>query len=78
MRDLLDIDDYPDNDMNMNMNNCQCIDNLPLAYSYVPYQVYEQPFDMKRAFESGTVFPSLDKPYGVYGNEFRMRGGQGK
>ena len=70
MRDLLDIN----NQMNMNrqsMDERGCLQNLPLAYAYVPYQTFENTYDKPRAFEQGTVFPDLAKPYGVYGNEWK-------
>lgn len=70
MRDLLDMDicSYKDTD------DCMCLENMPLAYSYVPYQKYEEPYDKEKAHKYGTVFPSLNLPYGVYGNEFVTRG----
>ena len=38
---------------------------MPLAYSYVPYQKFEDPYDKEKAHRYGTVFPSLNLPYGV-------------
>ena len=49
---------------------CNSIDNLPLAYAYVPYQQYETPYSAVEGLKYGTVFPSLNKPMRVYGNEF--------
>jgi len=54
---------------------CNSIDDLPLAYAYVPYQQYEKPYCKEDALRYGTAFPSLNKPFGVYGNEFLVKGG---
>lgn len=35
----------------------------PLAMAYVPFQVWEEPYDSDTALSRGTVFPSLDKPF---------------
>ena len=40
-----------------------CIDNLPIAMAYVPMQRWEQPYDLERGFNTGTIFPSLDLPF---------------
>ncbi len=76
MRDLLDFDIFTDKDMCplKKEDNCQCLEDLPLAYSYVPYQRFEEPYSKQKALERGTAYASLDKPYGVYGNEFKVRG----
>ena len=72
MRDLLDIQLLPcDID-----DKCYSIDDMPLAYAYVPYQKYENPYCKEKALKVGTIFPSLNKPYGVYGNEFRGKVGE--
>ena len=57
---------------------CEAYDNYPLAYSYVPYQKYTGVYSMEKAFEKGTAFPALDKPMGVYGNEFFRGEGESK
>ena len=51
-------------------NSCITIDDMPLAYSYVPYQRFETPYEKDKALKVGTIFPSLNKPLGVYGKEF--------
>ena len=71
MKDLLDMQLYHSNMMNDN----DCLENLPLAYAYVPYQQFEEPYDMEKAFEYGTVFSKLNKPYDVYGKEFMTKEG---
>ena len=71
MKDLLDIEI-----MHSNMNPQEkCLDELPLAYAYVPYQKYETPYSMADALKYGTAFPKLNKPMGIYGNEFNMKAG---
>ena len=50
-------------------------ENLPLAYAYVPYQQFEKPYSKEMALKAGTIFPSLNKPLGVYGKEFTGRMG---
>ena len=71
MKDLLDIQILPYDAT----DKCHSIDSMPLAYAYVPYQMYETPYCKEKALKVGTVFPSLNKPLGVYGNEFRDREG---
>jgi len=64
---------------NMNMMNMccgfmDCSQALPadplLAYAYVPIQCLDQVYSDCKGLERGTLFPELDKPYGVYGHEF--------
>lgn len=38
-------------------------EQTPLAMSYVPYQVWETPYDDDAALQRGTIFRSLDKPF---------------
>ena len=35
----------------------------PLAMAYVPFQMWEKPYDDAVGFVRGTIFPSLDKPF---------------
>ena len=51
-----------------------CLDKLPLAYSYTPVQEMDTLYGYAKALESGTVFPELDLPLGVYGNNFCKKG----
>jgi len=71
MKDLLDVQIIPYEAP----EKCYSIDNMPFAYAYVPYQRYETPYCKEKALKAGTVFPSLNKPLGVYGNEFYDREG---
>lgn len=71
MKDLLDIQIIPrDTSYDCNQNN-----EWPLAYSYVPYQRFETPYTKEKALSAGTIFPSLNKPLGVYGKEFSEKAG---
>lgn len=40
-----------------------CVDQLPLTMSYVPMQQWNQVYDLQTAFQRGTIFPELDKPF---------------
>ena len=71
MKDLLDIEIMPD----AMKASYDCLDDLPLAYAYVPYQSFETPYDMERSLKYGTVFPKLNKPIEVYGKEFNKKAG---
>ncbi len=37
--------------------------DTPLAMAYVPYQVWETPYEQDVALQRGTIFKSLDKPF---------------
>ncbi len=37
--------------------------DTPLAMAYVPYQVWETPYETDVALQRGTIFKSLDKPF---------------
>lgn len=39
------------------------IDGLPLAMSYVPFQKFENIYEIDTAFCAGTLFKALDKPF---------------
>ena len=41
-------------------------ENPRLGFAYVPYQKYENLYDMKTALKRGTVFKDLDIPYSEY------------
>lgn len=38
-------------------------EKTPIAMAYVPYQMWEKPYDDVVGFTRGTIFPSLDKPF---------------
>ncbi len=48
------------------------ISGLPLAMAYVPFQVWEDIYDIKVGFDRGTIFRALDKPF--LGREPRNNG----
>ena len=50
-------------------NNTQSLfpANISLAMSYVPYQAWQNVYDVDTAFSSGTLFADLDKPFMGYG-----------
>lgn len=68
MKDLLNL-----NTPSSGENSCTCLENLPLAYAYVPYQVMDSTYSFENSLDKGTAFPELYKPLGVYGNEFSGR-----
>jgi hypothetical protein len=37
--------------------------DTPLAMAYVPFQSWEEPYDLQTSLSRGTIFPSLDKPF---------------
>lgn len=40
------------------------IDSFPVAMAYVPWQQFDRMFeDLEKAFNAGTIFPELDKPF---------------
>nr|WP_294491677.1 spore coat associated protein CotJA [uncultured Mediterraneibacter sp.] len=38
-------------------------DDMPVAMAYVPWQHWKDLYEPRRAFESGTIFMELDKPF---------------
>ncbi|MEJ8734506.1 MULTISPECIES: spore coat associated protein CotJA [Lachnospiraceae] len=38
-------------------------DTMPLAMAYVPWQKWQNIYDTCKAFEQGTIFQELDKPF---------------
>lgn len=55
--------------------SCKIPDLSPLpddptpTMSYIPYQQWSTTYDELQAFENGTLYPDLDKPF--YGHEVR-------
>ena len=39
------------------------IDNVALAMTYVPMQPWEEPYELEKGLNSGTIFPGLDLPF---------------
>lgn len=42
-------------------------ENVSLAMAYVPYQNWENIYDVENGFSAGTIFADLDKPFLGYG-----------
>ena len=64
-----------------NHNHCdddyadKCIDKLPLAMAYVPFQKFRKVYDAATGLEHGTIFEELVLPFCCYkGNTCGMRG----
>jgi len=36
---------------------------LPLAMAYVPWQRWNQTYELEKALSCGTIFPELNKPF---------------
>jgi len=39
------------------------IDNFPVGMCYVPWQQWNQIYDLEKGFHCGTIFPELNKPF---------------
>ena len=44
-------------------NNCECINEMPIAMAYVPIQSYKKTYEPDSALCFGTIFPELNKPF---------------
>lgn len=42
---------------------CDCFDRWPVGMTYVPMQLWEEPFELAKGLQEGTIFPSLRKPF---------------
>ena len=38
-------------------------EQTPLAMAYVPFQMWEKPYEADVGLSRGTIFPSIDKPF---------------
>lgn len=74
MKDITDFINMSDSDF----NQCTCLEKLPLAYSYTPYQEFDSVYDYSESLNNGTAFPELNMPLGVYGNNFSKSEGYAK
>lgn len=45
-----------------NMRN-DPLSNMPVAMAYVPWQYFEETYEPDKAFQYGTIFPELNKPF---------------
>ena len=41
----------------------ECIDNMPIAMAYVPFQQWRNLYEPAEAFQRGTIFKELDLPF---------------
>lgn len=39
------------------------LSDLPLAMAYVPMQHFKTVYELDEAFQNGTIFPELNKPF---------------
>lgn len=39
------------------------IDKMPIAMAYVPWQQWNDVYDLETAFQCGTIFPELNLPF---------------
>ncbi len=39
------------------------LEKMPVAMAYVPWQCWEELYDLNRGYKTGTIFPSLNKPF---------------
>ncbi len=37
--------------------------HTPIGMAYVPFQQWEEPYEIKTGFKIGTIFPELDLPF---------------
>jgi len=61
----------------MTLTNYKTVSSIPMiGYAYVPDQKadFRNIYSPEAGFERGTIFPTLDKPLGVYGKQVRVRG----
>ncbi len=52
----------------LNDQNCEICPQPPQqtmmpGMAYVPWQIWQQPYDYEKGFEVGTIFPDLDFPF---------------
>ena len=43
--------------------NESCMDKFPVGMAYVPWQNWNQIYELDKALSRGTLFPELDKPF---------------
>ena len=52
---------------NQNSMRCSCMRDplrgLSPAMAYVPWQYWDQTYDLEKALQCGTIFPELNKPF---------------
>ena len=53
------------------MQNCQCLNDLPLAIAYVPWQKWKNVMCAKDGIEHGTIFADLVLPFHGCNHKFK-------
>ena len=48
---------------NQNSTRCTCMRGMALAIAYVPWQTWDQTYELEKALQCGTIFPELNKPF---------------
>lgn len=43
--------------------SCQCLEEMPVAMAYVPWQTMHHTYELSKALQVGTIFPELHKPF---------------
>lgn len=59
---ILDIQEKSES-KNCPMPGAKFPSDTPIAMAYVPFQQWEEPYDMQTGLSRGTVFPQLDLPF---------------
>lgn len=44
-------------------NTMNCNNNMPIGMAYVPWQHWNELYEIEKGFKAGTIFPELNKPY---------------
>ena len=60
---MLGNDPIETSEINKHSTTCDCLDSLPLAMAYVPFQKWRSTYSLEKALERGTLFPDLDLPF---------------
>ena len=50
----------------MNSRNSRqdiCLEDAALGMGYIPWQTWENVYDIHKGHQAGTIFPCLDKPF---------------
>lgn len=45
------------------MPQMEPVDRMPLTMCYVPWQSWDGVYEMQKALQTGTIFPSMDKAF---------------